>query len=448
MCNRLHMSRTYLIVTTDRFILGLMLFQTLFLFFMLHFYGYYEDTATLSTSSVVCDPKMNVVKSLPIYVDVVMTFAVQYPPESFLRFGASLREFCSYRDCLIIVFVGANDLKNDDIRLIAHTYHMTLLLMHYGEFAPSIWESVFSFSKRFHRPVTSSLDFFTQTNTAGYRFGYQLAWMIHYSQQNGSVPLRYMLVTDFRDAFFQGNLFDRIPSVFEDWTTQRKKDTTEIRMLHLPHARWETKQDMHRLDQTALSVIKYDGAPHRQRPWVMGFPEGRRTSIGKCTYNRAWLAEVYGDGIAEELKDGFVICAGTTLGNAAGVLFWLRRLVYEIDLHAQKKHYNSNDQGIHNYLLHKDQLSGGVDVFLANNEYNSLVVTTGQMTSVRQNVLGFVETQDGPGLFPAMIHQFDRIVAVKEGLERKYSLLKKTQLHSYYPHSNAQVREKRKSHVG
>ena len=328
----------------------------------------------------------------PPQVDVVLTFAMGYPAPMFHRFLASFRAYD--HDSMVVLFVTKKEKDNRDIANLATWFHASLVVATYDLYK-DLWPHVL------HHPGESSA-FFSQTNTAGYRFGYQWAWLTSY---RGPPDLRYVFLTDFRDVVFQNHLFDQIKPTFQMWVQQPHRNPS---FLYPPHPEWPTRQ-------TARAAPSHSA-------FIIAFPEGRRTNLGKCKYNRAWLGEVYGFALADRWKNRHVICAGTVLGNREGILQWLVRMIEEIEKFAQTGRYNSNDQGIHNYLIHSDDLIRNMTVYLANNEYNEMVTTMAQVTVTRENVVGWIEPELNFGRRAAVIHQGDRLPEYWRSVEQKYQM--------------------------
>ena len=345
-------------------------------------------------------------------VDVVMAFAMNYPPPMFYRFLASLRAYD--RDSLVVLFVSPKEKNSPPIQKLATWFNATLVVATYATYH-ELWAQVLG------DPSESSA-FFTKTNTAGYRFGYQWAWLASY---RSATSLRYVFLTDFRDVVFQDHLFRKIKPAFEMWLKHPRQPST----FYPSHPEWPTRQSNADMDRCAEQVVA--GGP--QAPLLIAFPEGKRSTLGKCKYNRDWLGNVYGFGLADRWANRHVICAGTVLGNVGGITHWLVRMIEEIETFARTGRYNSNDQGIHNYLIHGDHLLSNVTVFLQNNEFGDLVTTMAQVTFSRENIVGWIEPELNPDHRAAVIHQGDRLPEYWKGVERKYEMYLSTPRRHYRP---------------
>ncbi len=77
-----------------------------------------------------------------------------------------------------------------------------------------------------------------------------------------------------------------------------------------------------------------------------------RCPLGESTTSRACLAAIYGEAVAQYLRDCLVSSSGTTLGTVCGMLRYLAAMTTELAALADHESLSSPDidQGIHNYL--------------------------------------------------------------------------------------------------
>lgn len=79
-----------------------------------------------------------------------------------------------------------------------------------------------------------------------------------------------------------------------------------------------------------------------------------RCPLGRSAANHTCLAAIYGEAVAQHLRDCLVSCSGTTLGTVSGMLRYL--VAMSVELAALAGHGSlmspGTDQGIHNYLVH------------------------------------------------------------------------------------------------
>lgn len=76
-----------------------------------------------------------------------------------------------------------------------------------------------------------------------------------------------------------------------------------------------------------------------------------RCRIGDCPVNRAWVAQGYGDAVAENMRDCLISCAGTTFGTIGGMLRYLTAMTSELTSRPVAIE-GGIDQGVHNYIVH------------------------------------------------------------------------------------------------
>jgi hypothetical protein len=82
------------------------------------------------------------------------------------------------------------------------------------------------------------------------------------------------------------------------------------------------------------------------------FLEDERQTLGSERHNRAWLTTAYGEEVARSLADKPISCSGVTIGSRDAVFEYLRVLVGELlELRTQSV---GIDQGVHNYVLHRE----------------------------------------------------------------------------------------------
>ncbi len=137
-------------------------------------------------------------------------------------------------------------------------------------------------------------------------------------------------------------------------------------------------------------------------PGLHCFLEGRTQVIGTCSSNSLMILNAFGPKVLEELANAPVSCAGTTLGDAKSILIYLKAMIETLCLGVTMRH--SNDQGVHNYLIHEGLLPS---LHLHDN-YSSSVFTAGceRVEDIVLNERNEVVRRDG-GVYP-ILHQQDR----------------------------------------
>lgn len=137
-------------------------------------------------------------------------------------------------------------------------------------------------------------------------------------------------------------------------------------------------------------------------PGIHCFSEARTQMIGTCPANRRMVLNAFGPEVLAEIATAPVSCAGTTFGDEEGILNYLRAMIESLCLGL--KMTNSNDQGVHNVLIHRHLLPS---VHLHDN-YSSSVFTAGceKASDIILNDRDEVVRPDG-AVYP-VLHQLDR----------------------------------------
>jgi len=128
--------------------------------------------------------------------------------------------------------------------------------------------------------------------------------------------------------------------------------------------------------------------------------EDQSMSIGTCPYNSLWISLGYTGKVLEKLSNSFISCVGCSCGDRDSVLFYLKRLVEEVQ-RIQPRTDKPQDQAAHNYLIREE-----LDCRVWDNE-------EGEVYTVGYIHRGHVKIKDNKiinmdGDIPAVIHQWDR----------------------------------------
>jgi len=136
------------------------------------------------------------------------------------------------------------------------------------------------------------------------------------------------------------------------------------------------------------------------------FMEDERQRIKDCPYNSTWLRSGYGENALQELGEEIASCSGTTIGTTDAVMRYLELMVDH--MLRLKSHPAGMDQGVHNYLLYKNQIR---NVKLFSNRLGP-VFTMGKTVDLptQFNAEGLVLNKDGT--VAHVLHQYDRHVEV------------------------------------
>lgn len=135
--------------------------------------------------------------------------------------------------------------------------------------------------------------------------------------------------------------------------------------------------------------------------------EGR--TIGACPKNSKWIFNAFGEKILSELSNKPICSAGVIIGPTQRIL---RYLYFMTDLILSRVDLNPNDQGIHNYIVHKNIMEN-IKLF-KNNE--GPVITLGYSGGITFNQSGDVINKRDE--VPNIVHQYQRYY--KQG-KRYYS---------------------------
>lgn len=133
------------------------------------------------------------------------------------------------------------------------------------------------------------------------------------------------------------------------------------------------------------------------------------TKIGECRFNRQWIESRYGLEEAQALANCQVSCSGITIGPIAEILTYLGLMKKNL---MPPLPFIGYDQGVHNYLLHHQQLS---DALLFSNSKGP--VMTMQYQKTWKTVDGKVAHEDGSIIH--VLHQYDRHFSYDDYLHGK-----------------------------
>jgi hypothetical protein len=139
-------------------------------------------------------------------------------------------------------------------------------------------------------------------------------------------------------------------------------------------------------------------------PGLYCFLEATRRTIGDCPVNSQMIRNCFGEQAVKEVSHCEVSCSGTVLGDYASVRAYLCAIA-EHALKVRKMQMTSgDDQGLHNYLVHKRIVPGVRLVENAAGPVGTLGATPA--AEIRQSPEHLVLQADGRPY--AVIHQYDR----------------------------------------
>lgn len=121
------------------------------------------------------------------------------------------------------------------------------------------------------------------------------------------------------------------------------------------------------------------------------FLEDKSKSLATCPFNSAWIHDLWGQKVLDEIGHHPISCAGVTVGDYAGMMLYLKQMSRVLSATTANL-----DQGCHNGIIRMGWLDT-VNIF--DNEHGP-VLTMGYMDAPR--------TINVDGSRPAIIHQYDR----------------------------------------
>jgi len=137
--------------------------------------------------------------------------------------------------------------------------------------------------------------------------------------------------------------------------------------------------------------------------------------IKDCGINSGWILDLFGSAALEELKQKVVLCSGTTVGRTHAITRYLSVMndyvtKVEDEFHQRFGNLGGIDQGIHNYIYYKNQLSDLTVKTMHNNE--NLFYTIGHVAGDDKN-RPFLNDEshfiNENGQLCYCVHQYDRL---------------------------------------
>lgn len=139
-------------------------------------------------------------------------------------------------------------------------------------------------------------------------------------------------------------------------------------------------------------------------PGLYCFLEQSRKTVGNCPFNSLEVRNCFGEQAVQEISHCGISCAGTVLGDYASIRAYLQGMTVHTLKIRRMQMKPSDDQGMHNYLVHKRMVPG---VRLMEN-ISGPVGTLGAVppAEIRQSPEHLILQQDGKPY--AVLHQYDR----------------------------------------
>ena len=161
------------------------------------------------------------------------------------------------------------------------------------------------------------------------------------------------------------------------------------------------------------------------------FAEVYDRRIKDCIYNSDWIINFYGPGIHELYKNKLVICSGTTLGGRKAIEVYLDAMIPQIETAiAQDKLMTGQDQGIHNILIHSNELleklfRAGSNLQVRRNGDMILTAAFVKEFNLTYDAVGQAVIKNADNTVPAVIHQYDRHKFLVDVFDAQYSRILK-----------------------
>ena len=143
------------------------------------------------------------------------------------------------------------------------------------------------------------------------------------------------------------------------------------------------------------------------------FLEDKSKSISTCPFNSEWINYMFGKNVLDEIGSNMISCAGVNIGNYRSIMSYLTVMIDYINTLGNKAYI---DQGIHNYIIHKNILGNKVNLRLFENGKGP-VLTMQYMKDIDIifNNDGLIINYDGS--IPSVLHQYDRRPAIYEKIK-------------------------------
>jgi hypothetical protein len=296
--------------------------------------------------------------------DLVLSLATNLDFNDYARFLKSARRYCSAETTDIVLLV-----EPMEARYIELAERLQVKLIPIANFSKLIHQSLVL--KIAYRAWLLLLNFGAALNLKGFaqiRRDATAAW-IHpicsrhfFGRDFLTVNSNYrcVLLTDSRDVAFQGNPFDDV-------------------------------------NPNVLNV----------------FAEDPSLALGKKNLETEWFQNVFSTKLLRQVSGKLTVCCGTTMGSVKVILNYLNLMEQEILM----RYTNVIDQSVHNKLVHLDLPKDRVKIH-ANDA--GIVLTLGELPDNAYQVINqqvYVNGQVVP-----VLHQYDRVPAVKKLLEKIYDV--------------------------
>jgi len=146
---------------------------------------------------------------------------------------------------------------------------------------------------------------------------------------------------------------------------------------------------------------------------IFCFEEAGGRNIGECPNNSEMIYEAVGPKKAALMHKYQISCAGVTLGTRNEIISYLKRFC-EVAFNAYApKTSTGSDQGIHNWIIYKESLSG---LSIINNSGPVYTMGLCMEDEIVLSANGEVMNSTGEDGIPSILHQYDRFKKVSKRL--------------------------------
>jgi len=143
-------------------------------------------------------------------------------------------------------------------------------------------------------------------------------------------------------------------------------------------------------------------------------------TISQCGWNGGWVKDCFGQQKLNEVGSKSIICSGVSVGTIDTVLHYLEKMRSIVeggvsDADFPKCERNGVDQGIHNVLVHTNQIKN----FRIFNQATSPVLNLQARIANVDEKNGIVRNKEGR--IAAVVHQYDRFPVLQQTLFQQYA---------------------------
>jgi hypothetical protein len=153
---------------------------------------------------------------------------------------------------------------------------------------------------------------------------------------------------------------------------------------------------------------------------LYAFLEDAQVSIATQEVNARWIKTCYDEQTLQTIGNKSVSCSGTVLGSWSAIIAYLSTMTSELLSRSDAcLTIAGNDQGIHNFIIHKASLPG-MKIHIIPHE-TGFVGTLAIPTWLKRNKFGLVLNMKKE--IYAVVHQLDRSSQLNSQYDHEYQIL-------------------------